>query len=486
MFREAARETDPERKKALLNFYVIGAGFTGVEMIGELAEFAPVACKKFGIDLKDISMHLLDMMPEIMPFLPEKARNRAMARLEKMGVNVSLETNVTKVADDGISFSKGDNVSSDNSHTIIWAAGTEGSEIVLGSEALGLAAKSRGRVQTDKYLRSLEYPNVYIAGDNIYYIPEGEKEPVPQMVENAEHCSPVIAANIAKEISGGEPTEEYKPKFHGAMVCIGGRYGTSYGGLGNMKFRVQPSFFALFAKHFINIIYFFEVLGWNKFASYVKHEFLTIRDKRSFVGGHLSNRGPLFWILPLRLFLGMYFIYYAYVRVMLGWLNTPRLAGIFHTVANQFRPAYDIPGTSISMDFAFFDAIRFSISNVLGVTYVWLQTTPVSAFLESFVINSPSSEMFWQTVVVVFCVLLGLALMSGLFTTLSSFAVLGYAVALVLTTGLPFHSWWLIFAPFATMFIGGKVFSLDYYVLPWLRTRWEKLGFVKKWYLYHD
>jgi len=485
MFREASKETDPARKAALLTFYVIGGGFTGVEMVGELAEFMPIACEKFCIDPEDVNMHLLDVLPKIMTFLPDKARNRAMARLEKMGVNVSLETNVISISEAGINFKKDGKESSDASHTIIWAAGTEGSDIAQKAEALGHAQNSRGRVQTDKYLRSLEHPNVYVAGDNIFYIPEGETDPVPQMVENCEHCAPVIAENIASEIKGEAPSKEYTPQFHGAMVCIGGRYGTSYGGLGK-KFSVQPSFMAMFAKHFINIIYFIQILGWNKIISYLRHEFFTIRNKRSFVGGHFSNRTPTFFLVPLRLFMGMYFIYRAYVLYMFGWLRSPQLTNIFHTVANQFRPAYDIPGTAISMDFTFFNQIRFSMTNVLGVTYAWLQTTPVSWFLETFVVSSPETEMFWQTTIIIFCILIGLSLMSGLLTTLSSLGSFAYAVILVLTTGLPFYTWWLLFAPIAIIFCGGKVFSLDYYFMPWLKKRWDNLAFVKKWYLYHD
>ena len=485
MFREASKETDPARKKVLLTFYVIGAGFTGVEMIGELAEFVPIACEKFGIDPADVNMHLVDVLPKIMPFLPDKARNRAMKRLAKLGVNVSLETNVIGVGESSISLKSADVEKTDQSHTIIWTCGIEGSDIAQKAEALGHAPHSRGRIQTDKYLRSLKYPNVYVAGDNIFYIPEGEEAPVPQMVENCEHSAPVVAKNIVKEIGGDLPTEEYKPKFHGAMVCIGGRYGTAYGGLPG-KFFVMPSFFAMLAKHFINMLYFFSILGFNKVASYTKHEFFTIRDKRSFLGGHFSNRSPLFLLVPLRLFMGMYFIYYAYVRIVFDWLSSPQLSNIFHTVANQFRPVYDIPGTSIATDFVFFNQIRFSMSNVLGVTYAWLQTSPMSWFLESFVVSSPAAEMFWQTAVVVFCILVGLSLMSGLFTTVSSIGAFFYVVVLFMTTGLPFHTWWLAFAPFAVMFAGGRVLSLDYYVMPWLNKRWKKCKCVKKWYLYND
>jgi len=90
MFKGAASETDPERRKAMLTFYVVGTGFTGVEMAGELAEYAPILCEKFRIDRKEVRIFNVDMLDKIMPILPDKARDRAMRRLEKLGVTVKL------------------------------------------------------------------------------------------------------------------------------------------------------------------------------------------------------------------------------------------------------------------------------------------------------------------------------------------------------------------------------------------------------------
>jgi len=486
MFRQAADETDPTRKKALLTFYVIGSGFTGIEMIGELGEYAPIACKKFGIDIKDVTLHNVDFADKIMAFLPDKARNRAMKRLAKLGVTVTLKTRVTAVNADSIELEQNGTTKTDATHTIIWGAGTEGSDLVFNSEPLGLQERARGRIATDKYLRSLEKPNVYVAGDNIFYIPEGETTPVPQMVENCEHCAPVIATNILQEVQGKQPTEEYKPKFKGAMVCIGGKYGTAYGGLPGYFF-VMPSFFAMFAKHFINVLYFFSILGYHKVFNYIKAEIFTIRDNRSFVGGHFSNKTPVFPLFPLRMFMGMYFIYYAYTRWHQSgrWLDVPLLSNLFENVAAQNRFAFAVPFTNHLVDYGFFGVFRFSVNYVYGTTYMWFQAQPMSWFLENFVVATPAQEMFWQTSIVLLCAALGLMFMAGFFTTLAAFIALAYALILMMTTGIPFYSWWLLFAPFAFMFTGGKVLSIDYYFMPWLKKKWTNIKFVKKWYLYN-
>jgi NADH dehydrogenase len=480
MFRGAVSQTDPDRRKAMLTFYIVGCGFTGVEMAGELAEYVPVLCNKFHIDREEVRIFNVDVLDKIMYILPDKARNRAMRRLEKLGITVKLKTNITGVDKDSIEYITGDVASKDCTNTVIWAAGIQGSDIAQKSEALGLQPETRGRIATDKYLRSLTHPSVYAAGDNIFYIPEGEDNPVPQMVENCEHCAPVIAENILAEVSGAQPRREYKPRFHGVMICIGGRYGTAHAGLPG-KFAVLPSFIAMLAKHFINVVYFMQVLGFNKSISYITNEFFTIRNKRSFLGGHFSNRGPLFFLLPLRLFLAFHFMYSAYVRWATGFLDAPLLRERFEQVANAFRPIpFDIANINI------LDQIHFMVFVENGFMNLWLQKTSVSWFLTNFVVNTPANEMFWQYAIVIFEALLAGAFFFGLFTTLASLGGIFAMAVFMLTVGLAQPIWWVVFASFACLFTGSRILSLDYYVMPWLKARWKKCRFVKKWYLFID
>ena len=186
-----------------------------------------------------------------------------------------------------------------NTNTVIWAAGVEGSDIV---GKMDIEQKGRKRIVTNDKLQSLDYKNVYIVGDNIFFIPEGEERPVPQMVENAEESSPIIAHNIYADIKGGEK-KSYKPSFHGAMVSIGGKYGVANIGAGKNFFNLS-GFFALFVKHFINLVYFAQVAGFNKCWSYLMHEIFHVKDNRSLVGGYFSKSSPNFWLVVLRMFVG--------------------------------------------------------------------------------------------------------------------------------------------------------------------------------------
>ncbi|MGF7145791.1 NADH dehydrogenase [Anaerotaenia torta] len=326
-FRAAACEANPEERKRLLTFYVVGAGFTGVEMVGELAEYVPFLCEKFDVDRREVTLVNVDGLSRPIPTLPEKLSAKVARRLNKMGVQMIMSAFVSNIGKDFIELKQGDKVNHYKAGTIIWAAGIQSTDLVQ-QAADSLEITRGGRVQVDAYLRSTKNKDVYVIGDNMCYVAEGESNPVPQMVENCEQSSHTAAHNIAVEVKGEGTMEEYKPKFHGVMVSIGGRYAVCHVGLPGHFFSM-PSFLAMFAKHFINIIYFIQVLGWNKVFHYLKMEIFTIRNRRSFVGGHFSNRTPSFLLVPLRVWLGAVWVFEGIKKIVEGWFTGPKLNGFF-------------------------------------------------------------------------------------------------------------------------------------------------------------
>ena len=326
-FRMAAEEPSEEKRRELLRFYVVGAGFTGVEMAGELAEYAPELCKRFQVKPEEVSIVDVDGLSRTVPILPEKLSAKVERRLKKLGVEVLLNVSVVGVGEDSITMEDRGEKIRHRTRTVIWTAGIESANVTA-EAAKELKSAGRGRIQVDEYLRSLDHENVYIAGDNMFYTLPGEEQPVPQMVENAEHSASTVARNLAAVLlKEGEP-EKYRPKFHGVMVCVGGRYGVARGGLARHPVNLA-SFFAMFAKHFVNVIYFAKVMGWTKVFGYLKHEFFTIRNRRSFLGGHFSNRTPSFLLVPLRVWLGAVWIFESVRKIVEGWFQKPMLAGFF-------------------------------------------------------------------------------------------------------------------------------------------------------------
>ena len=531
VFEAAMNETDPVNKRRLLTFYVSGAGFTGVEMAGELAEWCESLCEQFEIEREEVRIIEVDMLDRVVPVLTPKMSIKAQRRLEKMGVTVILKAAIQAIGPGYIEYKKDDKIIRDETATVIWTAGTEGAQIAKDSS--GVKQIGRGRIAADPYLRAEGYENVFLVGDSMFYKPEGAATPVPQMVENCEHSAAEVAHNLTVALTGQGEMKAYHPTFHGVMVCIGGRYGLALVGTDKWKIAL-PSFLAMFTKHFINIIYFIQVLGWNKVASYCKHEFFTIRRKRSFVGGHFSNRTPSFMMAPLRVFLGFAWFFEGFKKIGEGWVNTPKLPGFFGGSGALFDNiiwgAYDATAAATGEAAAAAPAATEAVAqaadavasastavatageaakgaiinwDIFGLVKVHLIEIPGAAhnlvryalrvpnfltdwFRDTVILSSDTLILIFQNMIVVSELAMGLALMGGLFTFLASAYSVVLLAMFLMMNGLYFGQLWMIFAGIAVMIGGGSTLGLDYYVLPWLKKQWKKLPWVKKSYLYND
>ncbi len=495
-FRQAVSEPDEAERRRMLTFFVAGAGFTGAEMAGELAEWVPILCEDFGIPREEVEIIAFDLLDRVVPTFPARLSAKAQRRMEKMGIRVWLKTSLTGVNKHSVELKRDGQTTRHPTNTVIWTAGIECADIA--KESKELPQVGRGRVQTDAFLRVEGREDVFVVGDNMFYVPEGEDDPVPQMVENCEQSSETCARNIGAVATGECEMEPYRPRFHGAMLSLGGRYGIAWVG-GARKKVALPSFLAMFVKHLINMVYFVQVLGWNKVWSYLRHEFFTIRNRRSFVGGHFSNRSPSFLLVPLRLFLGFIWLYEGAKKVSEGWLASPRLSGFFDG-ANQFFDGI-IYGTA-GVDAAAGASAPATAGKVLlhvdilGLFRLLLVSSSDVAVRLSFVLTdwltrsvivpNEGLQMVFQIFIVLSELLIGAALLGGLFTTIAAGYSLVLQLMFVMTTGLYMGTWWMIVAAIAMLFGGGRVFALDYYVMPWLKKKWAGTRFARKTYLYHD
>lgn len=519
MFRKAAKETNKEKRQKLLTFVVVGGGFTGVEMIGELGEWKDRLCKEYCIDKEDVKLYVVDALPKILPIFPDNLIKKVERRLKKLGIEIITGAGITEVTKDSVTL--GDKGSIDTP-TVVWAAGIEGADIV---EKMDTKQEGRKRIVTNDKLQATDHENVYVVGDNIFYIPEGEERPVPQMVENAEHSAPLVAHNIYADIKGGEK-KSYKPAFHGAMVCIGGRYGVAHLGMPG-KFFGLSGFFAMFVKHFINLVYFFQVAGFNKCWSYLIHEIFHVKDNRSLVGGHFAKSSPNFWLVPLRIFIGY------------KWLEQGlhKLPGILKDPSNIFLipppPSADVTsaasaaaeavvettsaatGAATSAAQAVTDvtsAASAAVQTAVDATSAasgaaeaaaetasaWGSALPVPDFIESIVKWSMDSFFYtgdggytvlaeiFQTCMVVGEIIVGLLLIIGLFTAVSSIASVVMGMMIWSSGMAPAEMLWYLSGGVALIGGSGSTFGLDYYVLPVLKKLWKRIPIVKKYYLYTD
>ncbi|WP_232695824.1 FAD-dependent oxidoreductase [Brevibacillus daliensis] len=486
MFIEASKETNKQKRADMLTFVVVGAGFTGIEMVGELAEFRDELCEIYAIDPSEVKLHVADMAPKILPILPDKLIQKSERYLQKLDINIITNSKITGVSKDGVELGEKGLL---RSKTVIWTAGVEGADLL---ESVELEQKGRKRIVVTDKLQSPEYNNVYVVGDNIFFIPEGEERPVPQMVENAEHSAPVVAHNIHADITGGTK-KSYKPVFHGSMVCIGSRYGVANVGFPGKMFMLS-GFMAMLSKHFINLVYFFQVAGFNKCWSYLIHEFFNVKNRRSFLGGHFSKRSPNFWLVPLRIYLG-------YMWLAEGLAKLPKVlenpGNIFlippspHAVDGASAASQAVTDVTQTVD------ASSAASAVQGAADA-VQALPVPGFVESIVswsmdllfYNADGSytalATIFQTGMVFAEIIFGALLILGLFTAVSAIFTIKMGLMIWVSGMAPYEMLWFLTGGCALIGGSGSTLGLDYYVLPKLKKAWKKLPIVKRWYIYTD
>src|ERR1700749_2517789 len=219
-FEAAERSSDPERRKKLLTFTVVGAGPTGVEMAGQIAELADFTLKGAfrHIDSTKARVILLDAAPAVLPPMGEKLGERAAARLEKMGVEIQLGAMVTDVDRDGITVKDSDGtVRRIESACKVWSAGVSASRLGRDlAEQSPVELDRAGRVQVLPDLSIPDHPNVFVVGDM------AAVDGVPGVAQGAIQGAKYVSNAIKAELLGADPAER-EPFQHfdkGSMATI--------------------------------------------------------------------------------------------------------------------------------------------------------------------------------------------------------------------------------------------------------------------------
>ena len=232
-FEAAEKESDPTRRAAWLTFVVIGAGPTGVEMAGTLAEIArhtlPGEFRR--IDPSSAQVLLVEAGPRVLQAMPPTLSERARQQLEKLGVQVRLGASVTAIDADGLmvktaSIAEGTDASSSriDSKCIIWAAGVAASPLGrLLATAAGAETDRAGRVKVLPDLALPGHPAISVVGDlaSAQSHTQG-KEPtaVPGVSPAAKQMGRAAARNILRRLAG-EATTPFHYADYGNLATIG-------------------------------------------------------------------------------------------------------------------------------------------------------------------------------------------------------------------------------------------------------------------------
>jgi NADH dehydrogenase len=168
-FERAELSSDPEEQQRLLTFVVIGAGPTGVEMVGQIAELARKTLPGTfrGVDPTMARVVLVDAAPRVLPPMGEKLGAKAAARLEEMGVEVLLNTMVTDVDENGLVVKEKDDDERRIAATcMIWAAGVSASPLgKILADQTGTEVDRAGRVKVNPDLTVKGHPEIFVVGD---------------------------------------------------------------------------------------------------------------------------------------------------------------------------------------------------------------------------------------------------------------------------------------------------------------------------------
>ena len=232
-FEAAEKETDPERRAAWLTFVVVGAGPTGVEMAGTLAEIArhTLPGEFRHIDPASAKIILLEGGPRVLQAMPETLSQRALEQLTALGVEVRLSARVTAIDDSGLSVQSTSANNKDvegsyrlDSKCMVWAAGVAASPLGRQlAQAVGAETDRAGRVRVLPDLTLPGHPEISVIGDLAAaqsHAPGKEPSPVPGVSPAAKQMGQATAANILRRLSGqtGQP---FRYRDYGNLATIG-------------------------------------------------------------------------------------------------------------------------------------------------------------------------------------------------------------------------------------------------------------------------
>ncbi|AGE36638.1 MULTISPECIES: NAD(P)/FAD-dependent oxidoreductase [Corynebacterium] len=209
-FERAEITTDPEERRRLLNFVVVGAGPTGVELAGQLAEMAHrTLAKEFReVDTNDARIILIDGGPQVLPPFGKRLGRKARRKLEDLGVEVVLNSLVTNVDREGVTYKnmKTGEESSIPSYAKIWSAGVAASPLGKHvADQAGVESDRAGRVMVNEDLTLGEHKNVFLIGDMI------NLNGLPGVAQVAMQGGQYAAKTIIDEIENGTSPEARAP-----------------------------------------------------------------------------------------------------------------------------------------------------------------------------------------------------------------------------------------------------------------------------------
>ncbi|MBS1787529.1 MAG: NAD(P)/FAD-dependent oxidoreductase [Acidobacteria bacterium] len=275
-FEAAEKETDPQRRRELLTFVVVGGGPTGVELAGSIAELARfVLARDFRtIHPEAAEILLLEGGDRILPSFPPDLSESALRQLTALGVKVRTGAQVTGIDENGVQLGE----QRINAPTVIWGAGVRATAL---TKTLGVETDRAGRIIINEDLTLPGHSNVFAIGDMTLFIQNGA--PLPGVSPVAMQMGRCVARNIQNDLNGN-PREKFHYTDKGSMATIGRKAAIAH--VGKLKLSGFPAWLFWLGLH----IWF--LIGFrNRFAvmfNWAWSYFTYQRGARLITGRRLS------------------------------------------------------------------------------------------------------------------------------------------------------------------------------------------------------
>lgn len=200
-----------------LTIVVGGAGFTGIEFLGELGNRVPELCKEFDVPQEKVRVVCIEAAPMVLPGFDPELVEYAVGHLQAKGIEFSIGTPVVEATPEGVKIKKGeDEFEFVKAGTVVWAAGVRGNRLI---EQTGIE-NMRARVKVEKDMRAPGHDDVFIVGDCALLINEEVNRPYPPTAQIAMQQGVTVAKNLIALING-EQTETFVPDLKGSVCSLG-------------------------------------------------------------------------------------------------------------------------------------------------------------------------------------------------------------------------------------------------------------------------
>ena len=238
---------DPERRRVMLSFTIVGGGPAGVEVAGALGEMKRYVIPKEypSIKQEEVSINLVEGTDSILGFLPEKLRLRAEQSLKGLMVNVLTGRTMRSYKDNKITFAE-ENAEPIYSETLIWTAGVTGNTFRLtGTE---VTPGHGNRFVVDEYNRVEGLDDVYAVGDIAIHTDQRFPKGVPQLAQGAIQQ----ARTLARNLNSGEWKHVFSYRDKGTMATIGRNKAVAH--IGRLQMSGLPAWMMWMAVHLLTLM----------------------------------------------------------------------------------------------------------------------------------------------------------------------------------------------------------------------------------------